>query len=143
MMLTRVVSRARAQRFGQPSLAWLTYAKLSWLIPVGIGVAFVAVFVVGVMSPRMQCCFCGSKVDVAKATVKKYAYEAYPSWREAHPTVSCPRTPLDLNEYMNNKNLLDPWGTTYQFYCTDNHLDVLSAGEDRRFGTGDDVWSND
>ena len=46
--------------------------------------------------------------------VKKYAYEAYPSWASSHPDKSCPEKLEQLNEYMNNKDIKDPWGFEYK-----------------------------
>src|SRR4051794_31864156 len=58
-----------------------------------------------------------SKWDVANATVKKYAYEAYPSWIAAHPEKACPDKLEELNAYMNNKDVRDPWGGSYKMLC--------------------------
>lgn len=36
--------------------------------------------------------------------------------------------------------LVDPWGTAYRFtFLPENTIAVLSAGSDRKFGTGDDI----
>ncbi len=107
-------------------------------------VALTAGFVKG---PRRSQ-FCGmSKVDIAELTVKKYAFEAYPQWAGAHPARTCPTSLADLNEYMNNKDIKDPWGTPYKMYCGQTlppgakGLAVSSAGEDQKEGTEDDVKS--
>ena len=84
-----------------------------------------------------------SKAGMAKATVKKYAFEAYPSWRHDRPGFTCPGSLLVLNEYMNQKDTLDPWGRSYRHRCEANQLLVSSRGEDGRFGTVDDVKSWD
>jgi hypothetical protein len=93
---------------------------------------------------RLDCC---PKEDVARATVKKYADEAYPSWSADHPGQMCPRRLEQLNEYMNNKDTKDPWGNTYRMFCgVDMALGVkpfavTSAGEDGVEGTADDIKS--
>lgn len=87
-----------------------------------------------------------TKGDIASATAKKYAYEAYPSWRAMHPERTCPATLLELNEYMNNKDDLDPWGSHYRMYCGNDEggrpmIVVYSLGEDSLAHSADDVWS--
>ena len=37
------------------------------------------------------------------------------------------------------QGLVDPWGTRFDFSCTDEEVLVKSAGRDRSFGTADDV----
>jgi hypothetical protein len=104
------------------------------------GAAVVAGFAVG---PRvMHCRYGESKSDIASATVQKYVYEAYPEWRRDYPSTACP-TFRALNEYMNNKDSIDPWGVPYQLLCdpAQRHIYVRSLGEDRTVGTADDLWS--
>jgi len=90
-----------------------------------------------------------SKTDIAKATVKKYALEAYPTWVADHPDLECPDSLFVLNEYMNNKDIKDPWGGSYKMICGGNlpagvkGIAVMSAGEDGQFGTVDDIKSWD
>lgn len=87
-------------------------------------------------------CFGESKVDVARATVKMYAFEAYPSWREVHGQV-CPVELVELNDFMHTKDLIrDPWGGCYQMRCGESRIAVRSAGEDGAYGTDDDVRSD-
>lgn len=103
-----------------------------------------AVGSVGVLvGPRrpVVCCFCESKTDIAVATVKKYAYEAYPSWRATHEQ-ACPRELAELNEFMNNKDTFDPWGVHYQMRCDERGIVVRSFGEDGRYDTRDDLRSD-
>lgn len=89
----------------------------------------------------------GSKTDVASMAAKKYAFEAYPSWAAAHPDKACPDRLVDLNEYMNEKDTKDPWGNDYKMFCGANlpagarGFAVLSAGEDGKEGTADDIKS--
>jgi hypothetical protein len=91
--------------------------------------------------------FSESKTHQAEDTAKKYAYEAYPSWSQAHPDKACPAELADLNEYMNNKDIKDPWGHDYLLFCGPNlpagakGLAVMSLGEDGKNGTADDIKS--
>lgn len=94
------------------------------------------------VGPRVSRTFGESKLDVAKLTIKKYAYEAYPSWRGAHPDQACPPRLADLNEYMNNKDVKDTYGHDYEMYCGLHGIVVRSLGEDGRRNTKDDLWSN-
>jgi len=116
-------------------------ARTLWLIAAGL----LAVLIVGlVIGPGRRCCYCGhSKVDIAKLTIAKYADEAYPEFRAANPTRECPVALRELNEWMNAKDVQDPWGTSYVMTCGNHTILVGSAGEDATFGTADDLWSNE
>lgn len=117
------------------------------LLEIMIVLAILALVMGLVVGPRVMKMFGESKVDIAQATVKKYAYEAYPSWAQSHPDKSCPDKLEDLNEYMNNKDIKDPWGGQYKMLCGQNlpagakGMAIMSAGEDQKEGTGDDVKS--
>ena len=117
------------------------------LLEIMIVLAILALVMGLVVGPRVMKMFGESKGDIAKATVTKYAYEAYPSWSAAHPDKGCPDKLEDLNEYMNNKDIKDPWGQDYKLFCGPNlpagakGLAVMSSGEDQKEGTADDVKS--
>lgn len=117
------------------------------LLEIMIVLAILALIMGLVVGPKVMKMFASSKVDIARATVKKYAFEAYPSWSAAHPDKSCPDKLEDLNEYMNNKDIKDPWGNPYKMYCGANlpagakGLAVQSSGEDGKDGTSDDIKS--
>jgi general secretion pathway protein G len=119
------------------------------LLEIMIVLAILALVMGLVVGPRVMKMFGESKGDIAKATVKKYAFEAYPSWAAAHPDKSCPDKLEDLNEFMNNKDIKDPWGTNYKMFCGPTlppgakGLAVMSAGEDQKEGTNDDLKSWD
>ena len=112
--------------------------------------ALVSFLMVGaVVAPRVMKCYGESKRDVARATVRKYAFEAYPSWLAAHPDRECPDALAELNEYMHNRDTRDVWGNDYVMLCgrrgspvRARGFVVLSAGEDGRLGTADDVYSS-
>jgi hypothetical protein len=108
-------------------------------------------FVVGAagfyQGPRMTVCRFGPATPegVAAVTVRKLAYEAFPSWQLARPDRRCPEQLDDLLAWMNEKELMDPWGRDYRFRCTGAEkptLVVWSAGPDRRHGTTDDIRSD-
>ena len=88
-----------------------------------------------------------SKTDITQATVRKLANEAYPQWsmRPANGG-KCP-TLVDLSEYMNSKVSNDPWGEAYVIKCGSDlpagvsGIAILSKGEDKSEGTGDDIKS--
>jgi hypothetical protein len=88
-----------------------------------------------------------SKIDTARATVKKYAFEAFPSWSAAHPDKDCPERLADLNEYMHGSGTDDPWGQPYRMMCGPNlpagakGIAILSLGEDGKEATADDIKS--
>jgi len=83
-----------------------------------------------------------SKQKIANMVVHKYADEAIIQWRMQHHE-PCPSQLAELNEYMNSKDVKDPWGNPYAMQCDATHIFVSSAGEDGLFGTCDDVGSSD
>jgi hypothetical protein len=117
MPLWREVPCRRRRRIRFDGIATVLAIGLSTTVLVGL-----------VAGPRRTCCGGESKVDIAKATVKKYAFEAYPSWAAAHLFDECPRSLLELNEYMNNKDIRDPWGRDYFMVCGNGKFLVFSAG---------------
>ena len=56
----------------------------------------------------------------------------------------CPtRDALVSSNYVDAKELIDPWGTSITFHCTaDGDVVVRSAGPDRLFHTPDDITSD-
>jgi general secretion pathway protein G len=119
------------------------------LLEIMIVLAILALVMGLVVGPKVMKMFFKSKFDVAHATVEKYAYEAYPSWAQAHPDKQCPSSLADLNEFMNNNSINDPWGHPFKMLCGANlppgakGIAVYSDGEDGKEGTCDDVQSWD
>lgn len=117
------------------------------LLEIMIVLAILALVMGLVVGPRVMKMFGESKNDIARMTVNKYANEAYPSWSTTHPDKACPDKLEDLNEYMNNKDIKDPWGSPYKMLCGQNlpagakGMAVMSVGEDQKEGTGDDIKS--
>lgn len=117
------------------------------LLEIMIVLAILALVMGLVVGPRVMKMFGQSKGDIASLTVRKYADEAFPSWSMAHPSKGCPDKLQDLNEYMNNKDIKDPWGNDYKMFCGPSlppgakGVAVLSFGEDGKEGTADDVKS--
>lgn len=136
--LIAIQSRRRRQERGQQGMT---------LLEIMIVLAILALVMGLVVGPRVMKMFGESKVHIAQMTVTKYANEAYPSWSQSHSDKSCPAQLTDLNEYMNNKDVKDPWGNDYKMYCGQNlpngakGLAVMSNGEDGKEGTTDDVKS--
>lgn len=110
-------------------------------------IGFLALTAVVVEGPRRMCSFGSSKVEIAQRTVKKYAFEAYPRWRLGQPDRSCPASLVELNDYMNNKDIRDPYGAEYQWSCGTyagrTKLNVWSLGEDQILGSSDDIRSSE
>ncbi|MEO6773777.1 MAG: type II secretion system protein GspG [Kofleriaceae bacterium] len=135
-MFTRKLKKAR--RVAQRGMT---------LLEIMIVLAILALVMGLVVGPRVMKLFGESKVDIAKMTVSKYANEAYPTWLTSHPQDQCPKALTDLNEYMNNKDIKDPWGQDYKMYCGSSlpagakGLAVMSNGEDAKEGTEDDIKS--
>nr|HEX4317353.1 prepilin-type N-terminal cleavage/methylation domain-containing protein [Kofleriaceae bacterium] len=119
------------------------------LLEIMIVLAILALIMGLVVGPRVMKMFGQSKNDIAKATAKSIAYEAYPQWSTAHPGKQCPDTVGDLAEYMNDSKMTDPWGGQFKFLCGptmpagSKGVLVISPGEDGKEGTSDDVKSSD
>jgi hypothetical protein len=89
-----------------------------------------------------------SSEDTAAVAVKKLAYEAFAEWAQAHPDKACPDKLEDLAQYMNTRDIHDPWGHPYRMFCGQNlpagakgGLAVMSVGPDGQDGTSDDIKS--
>jgi hypothetical protein len=127
-----------------PSKTWPVLRLLA-----AVAVVAVVALVIALVTHPPGKCFCGgSKEGVARATVKKYAFEAFTQWAAQHPGQACPAAVAELNEYMNNKDDLDPWGNRYQLICWPRSsllpaVAVRSAGPDGRWGGGDDISADD
>jgi hypothetical protein len=90
--------------------------RIRWLIGTGLAVVLVTGLVYG---PKRRGCFFRTKSDIASLTMAKYAHEAYPAFRATNPGRACPIDLYELNPWMNNKAIVDPWGTSYVMYCAD------------------------
>jgi hypothetical protein len=115
------------------------------IVRAGVLLVVVMTFVGFVVGPRVMRNFGQSKAEIAKLVVHKYAYEAYPQWvrRNWNRETRCPSRLSDLDELMNNKDIVDPWGNDYRMYCgTHGGVIVHSLGEDGLAGTDDDIWTN-
>jgi len=118
------------------------------LLEIMIVLAILALVMGLVVGPRVMRMFSKSKDDIAGLTVKKYAYEAFGEWSQAHPDKACPDKLEDLSQYMDSKDVKDPWGNPYKMFCGQNlpagakgGLAVMSSGPDGKDGTEDDVKS--
>jgi hypothetical protein len=108
-------------------------------------ITFMVVCTIFPKPQRLTCCMGGPTQD-ARATVKKYVYEAYPQWA-VHKLVACPRSLQELDPFMNNAQPRDPWGHRYRMYCNRSdpksvRLVVVSDGEDGESHTDDDMSSS-
>ena len=117
------------------------------LLEIMIVLAILALVMGLLVGPRVMKMFGESRVDTTKLKLKKYAFEAYPSWSTAHPDKGCPEKLSDLNEYMNNDDSNDSWGHPIKMLCGTNlppgarGIAVMSSGEDGKEGTADDLKS--
>jgi general secretion pathway protein G len=118
------------------------------LLEIMIVLAILALVMGLVVGPRVMRMFSKSKDDIAGLTVKKYAYEAFGEWSQAHPDKACPDKLEDLSQYMDSKDVKDPWGNPYKMFCGQNlpagakgGLAVMSSGPDGKDGTEDDIKS--
>lgn len=99
-------------------------------------------------SQRPQFCTWGeTPTSLAKATVGKYANEAYPQWQQNNPQQTCPASLGTLHTYMNNADGRDPWGHRYIMICAPHlppgvtGIAVMSVGPDGIYGSRDDLAS--
>lgn len=137
--LARVLARAQAR--AQRGMT---------LLEIMIVLAILALVMGLLVGPKVMKMFAGSKVDITKLKLKKYAYEAYPSWSAAHPDKGCPGNISELNEYMNDTSSNasnDAWGRPIKMMCGSNlpagahGIALSSSGEDGKDGTEDDLKS--
>jgi hypothetical protein len=79
-----------------------------------------------------------------RTAVDAYAFEAFPQWATVNHEEACPRSIHDLTAYVAT-NPHDEWGTELELHCGNGIRGALvrSAGPDRRFGSADDISSND
>ena len=119
------------------------------LLEIMIVLAILALVMALLVGPRVMKMFGEAKVDTTKLKVKKYAFEAYPSWSASHPDKACPEKLSDLNEYMNDNDSNDAWNKPLKMMCGASlpagakGLAVMSSGEDGKDGTADDIKSWD
>lgn len=117
------------------------------LLEIMIVLAILALIMGLVVGPRVMKLFGQSKENIAAATVKKYANEAYPMWSQANPDKVCPPSIEALAEYMNSSDNKDAWGQPYRLLCGPNApagvqgIGVVSNGPDQKENTPDDVKS--
>jgi prepilin-type N-terminal cleavage/methylation domain-containing protein len=117
------------------------------LLEIMIVLAILALVMGLLVGPKVMKMFGESRVDTTKIKLKKYAFEAYPSWSAAHPDKACPDKLADLNEYMNNDDSNDSWGKPIKMMCGANlpagarGIALVSAGADNKEGTEDDLKS--
>jgi hypothetical protein len=121
-------------------------ARAVWSAAAAGIVGAVVVSAIAISQRRVMKVFAQTKEGIARETVTKYAYEAMPSWQRARPDAVCPARLADLNEWMNNKDIRDPWGRDYGWHCHSSsgvvtRFAVTSAGPDETFGTRDDITS--
>jgi prepilin-type N-terminal cleavage/methylation domain-containing protein len=117
------------------------------LLEIMIVLAILALVMGLLVGPKVMKMFAGSKVDITKIKLKKYAFEAYPSWSASHPDKACPGTISELNEYMNSNDSNDAWGRPIKMMCGASMpagakgIAMSSSGEDGKDGTEDDLKS--
>jgi hypothetical protein len=85
-----------------------------------------------------RCTLRTPKSQVARARVREIE-DAVSHYRLARG--QCPPTSDDLFKHtdVNPSSLLDPWGTSIPYWCSDDGAEAISAGPDRIFGTADDI----
>jgi type II secretory pathway pseudopilin PulG len=120
------------------------------LLEIMIVLAILALVMGFLVGPRVFRALSSSKTEITKNIVKKLAFEAYSEWSmKMSNNGKCP-TVADLSEYMNSKDTKDAWGEEYIIKCggdlpagVQGGIAVMSKGEDKKEGTGDDIKSWD
>jgi len=87
-----------------------------------------------------------SKERAARNMVRVVAGEGYARWSMNNPGKRCPDSAFELAKYLDDREMRDPWGTSYVMQCGDAStygMRVVSAGQDGEFGTPDDIRSSD
>src|SRR5688572_8275623 len=107
MQMTRTFRIRRSLRNAQRGMT---------LLEIMIVLAILALVMGLLVGPRVMKMFSESKEDIAKLTVSKFANEAYPQWAR-NASKPCPDKLEDLSEYMDKKDVLDPWKAPYKMFC--------------------------
>jgi len=83
------------------------------------------------------------KSAIVGATVIKTAAQTYIELDMLGGPDTCPSI-QDLVEArkIDGKRTDDPWGIPYEIECQDGEINVISAGNDRKFDTPDDIWDD-
>jgi hypothetical protein len=83
-------------------------------------------------------CHGPAKVRPAKLQVRNIAF-AIAMYQIGHNR--CPATKYDLiaERDVSERDLVDPWGRSIAYWCTEEDSSVTSAGRDGIFGTFDDI----
>lgn len=138
--LSRLARLARVQARAQRGMT---------LLEIMIVLAILALVMGLLVGPQVMKMFAGSKVDITKMKLRKYAYTAYPAWASTHSDKPCPGSITELNEYMNSNDSNDAWGRPIKLLCGASlpagakPIGLTSAGEDGKDGTEDDLKSWD
>ena len=117
------------------------------LLEIMIVLAILALVMALLVGPRVLKALGDSRVKTTKMKLNQFANEAFPQWSAAHPDKACPDKLGDLSEYMNNSDINDAWNHPIKMMCGPSlppgvrGLAVMSAGEDGKDGTEDDVKS--
>jgi len=109
---------------------------------------FIKAFISGLSSePKAKKMFAESKFGMTMMKLNQYANEAFPQWSANHPDKACPDKLSDLDEFMNSHDSNDAWARPIKMMCGTNlppgakGIAVISAGEDGKEGTADDLKS--
>jgi general secretion pathway protein G len=125
-------------RFDRTTRARRRLARGVTLVEVLIVVAIMAVISGGVTLVAFPL-FKESRIKIAiqGAGAVKQAAELE---KNLDGTSDCP-TIQDLvaSKKLDRQKTEDPWGTTYKVDCSEGEIRVFSAGNDKKFGTPDDV----
>ncbi len=87
------------------------------------------------------------KGELARLAVMNYAESAYPMWASQHADKACPDKITDLDEFMNGREQVDPWGHAFRMQCGGTlpagakGIAISSDGPDGVPDTADDVRS--
>ncbi len=117
------------------------------LLEIMIVLAILAIVMGIIVGPRVIGSFIEAKHKTTRLKLGMVAFQAYPAWLAAHPEKDCPDKLADLSPFMNNDDTNDEWGTPITMLCGANlpvnarGLAVISAGEDHKVGTSDDLHS--
>lgn len=134
----------------RPSVALGAIHRGLTLLEIMIVIAILGLVMGLVVVPRVMSLFGEGKVKIAKLAVDQFAFKDAPQWQMSTGK-DCPESLVTIAQFTGKSqtDTIDPWDTPYKMFCgkanmppgAQGNFAVMSAGEDKKEGTEDDIKS--